>query len=82
MNKTAMQELYDKIKSLRPDGNSLSSYDLGSIKAINQALYLITEMLPTERQQIEDAYERGGYDEGEGIDMLPANYYDSTYKTS
>lgn len=71
MNKTAMQRAIQYFDSLNRDEIP-----------VTEIIAILKSELPTERQQIEDAYERGGYDEGEGIDIFPANYYDSTYKTS
>lgn len=75
MNKTAMQQLKAKTEKAiiyaTPDEANL----------LRGVLVEIESLLPTERQQIKDAYKQGASDTGD--DTVTGNhYYSTTYKTS
>jgi hypothetical protein len=78
MEKTALTQLKDKMQKIRDE-----STDPNLIGVAIAMQYYIKELLPTEQQQITDAYTDGltmGHVTGETADKLASDYFTTKYK--
>jgi hypothetical protein len=85
MNKTAIQLDLERLTERKINAELTrpykSEFHQGRAAAYNKAILLITELLPTEQEQIEDAYTQGAEDEYHKKDKHGKTYYNETYKT-
>lgn len=58
-NKTALEMLKDKVKQLKHENVGVSIYGQGYNASIDHVLLELQQLLPTERTQIEEAFDEG-----------------------
>jgi hypothetical protein len=86
MNKTAIQLALDYINNEmleiieKADKNPDLPAPVGAVRFGNKIVQKLKDLLPTEQEQIEDAYTQGAEDEYYKKDKHGKTYYNETYK--
>lgn len=79
MKKTAVQLLIEKLESMKLAHPNNSFFDKGIHEGLRCAIREATELLETEREQIEEDYRKGKYDDFIGEPVSKEQYYKETY---